>query len=63
MISQCTKRLNTFTFASTVVKELEMEHRNMIVVENSSGELLSVLDNLIITSSYHDHRESSSSFG
>ena len=43
------KTENTFTFASTVVVEMEIEHRNMIVVENSSGGLLSVLDNLIIT--------------
>lgn len=45
------KTENTFTFASTVVKEKLLEHRNMIAVENSSGGLLSVLDNLIITSS------------
>lgn len=60
------KTENTFTFASTVVKEKLLEHRNMIAVENSSGGLLSVLDNLIITSScssHHDHHESSSSFG
>ena len=60
------KTENTFTFASTVVKEKLLEHRNMIAVENSSGGLLSVLDNLIITSScssYYDHHESSSSFG
>lgn len=60
------KTENTFTFASTVVEEIEIEHRNMIVVENSNGGLLSLLDNLILTSScssYYDHHESSSSFG